>query len=105
MVESNAFYLPEVVEEMKGIVCYHIAEKIHSVSICGAFCYLRNKNWTHMNESFVCHCYECALMKRFKRILISKEDQQYLLNILNINNYDMYDDLEILKRLVMLNDD
>ena len=50
--------------EMKGIVCDFLASKLHSVSLCRAFCYLGSKIWTHQKLNFKCFCYKC----RFKEL-------------------------------------
>ena len=59
-------YAEEVVREMKGIVYDFLASKFHSVSICRAFCYLKNKTWTHQKLNFKCFCCECRLKELFK---------------------------------------
>ena len=89
---------------MKGIFCNFRAKQFHSVSICRAFYYLRNKNRLHQQQFFKCHYYECRLMSLFNRILVERKDQQYLFVII-VNNYDMFDDVEILRRLILLDDD
>ena len=43
-------------------------------------------------------------MSLFNRILVERKDQQYLFVII-VNNYDMFDDVEILRRLILLDDD
>ena len=88
---------------MNGIFCETHAENFHSVSICRVFCYLCNKHWNHLNTKFPCYCLECMLMQLFNRIIVSREDQRYLF-VLNVNNYDVCNDLEILRRLIILND-
>ena len=43
-------------------------------------------------------------MSLFNRILVEREDQRYLF-VISLNNYDMFDDVEILRRLILLSDD
>ena len=43
-------------------------------------------------------------MSLFNRILVEREDQRYLF-VISLNNCDMFDDVEILRRLILLGDD
>ena len=43
-------------------------------------------------------------MSLFNRILVEREEQRCLF-VINLNNYDMFDDVEILRRLTLLGDD
>ena len=85
----------KLVTEMKEIFCEFIANRYHSVSICRAFCYLRNKTWLHQQLPYTCYCYECRLKSSFNRILVDRDNfLQYI-----------YNDLETLRRLIFLDHD
>ena len=55
------------------------------VSICRAFCYLRNKTWEHQRLPFKCFCNDYRLKKLFNRILVERDNQCYHFVII-VNN-------------------
>ena len=79
---------------MKRTVSDSVASKFHSVSVCRAFCYLRNKTCLHQKLPYNCFCYDCRLKKLFNRILVERDDQHYLF-VINVNNFNVYNDVEI----------
>ena len=93
-------YGHEVVTHMKQLVSYNVFNKLHSISITRAFCYLRNRNYSHVVSYIQCFRFECRLMHLVCQIIVKSGDERYLFH-LNVNNYDDFDDVEILGKTLV----
>ena len=85
---------------MSVIVSDHLADQIHFLSLTRTFCYLRNRNYSHWVSYLICEYFECRLMRLFCQKITERNGQRYLF-VLNVNNYDVYEDLEILERMAI----
>ena len=95
--EKNIFFRNayNVVEHMKKIVSYNIADQTYSVSLTRAYCYLRNRVYSYWGSYLECFCFECRLMHLFCQLIVERGNQKYFFHI-NVHNYDVAKDLEIL---------
>ena len=65
---------------MNETVSNNIADKIHSLSLTRAYCYLQNRVYLHCISYLDCFCFECQLMHLFCQLIVEIGDQKYFLD-------------------------
>ena len=87
-------YMANIVDENK-------ARKLNSVSVALCYCFLLRKNVFHEKVGqLFCHCFRCRLKNLLRDILV-KRNEQRMLFIITVNNFDDLSETEVFKRFLL----